>query len=75
MLRPSEVFPTPGGPTRQRMGPWRSPTRERTAMWSRIRSLTSSRPKWASFRIRVAWATSRLSSLFFIQGRPRIQSR
>jgi hypothetical protein len=37
---PREVFPTPGGPTRQRMGPLRLRLSERTAMYSTMRFLT-----------------------------------
>lgn len=39
-----EVLPTPGGPTRQRTGPLSFFTRFCTARYSRMRSLTSSRP-------------------------------
>jgi hypothetical protein len=45
MERPSEVFPTPGGPTKQRIGlRMRDPASSRTAMNSRMRSLTFSSP-------------------------------
>lgn len=37
---PSEVFPTPGGPTRHRMDPLLSESRDRTAMYSTMRCLT-----------------------------------
>ena len=51
-LRPSaratdlarEVFPTPGGPVRQRIGPFNFPLSEATAKYSTIRSLTFSSP-------------------------------
>ena len=39
--RPSEVLPTPGGPTRQRIGPFGFSFSLRTASASMIRSLTS----------------------------------
>ena len=42
--RPREVLPTPGGPTRHRIGPLSFFTRCCTARYSRIRSLTFSRP-------------------------------
>ena len=38
--RPREVLPTPGGPTKQRMGPFRERVSARTAMYSRMRRLT-----------------------------------
>ena len=47
--RPSEVLPTPGGPTRQRIDPLTSALSVRTARYSRIRVFTSSRPKWSRF--------------------------
>ena len=37
---PRLVFPTPGGPTKQRIGPFIFSLRERTARYSRIRSFT-----------------------------------
>ena len=40
---PSDVLPTPGGPTKQRIGPERSFFSLETARYSRIRSLTFSR--------------------------------
>jgi hypothetical protein len=43
--RPSDVLPTPGGPTKQRIGlRMRAPASLRTAMYSRMRSLTLSSP-------------------------------
>ena len=41
--RPRLVLPTPGGPTKQRIGPCRSAFSLRTARYSRMRSLTLSR--------------------------------
>src|SRR5271169_1366669 len=41
---PSEVLPTPGGPTRHRIGPFIWPTRVCTARYSRMRCLTLSSP-------------------------------
>ncbi len=72
---PSEVFPTPGGPTKQRIGPLLSGASFRTARNSRIRSLGFSRPWWSSSRIVRARASSRLSWEKTPQGRPVIQSR
>ena len=40
---PSDVLPTPGGPTKQRIGPFMSPFSLRTARYSTIRSFTFSR--------------------------------
>jgi hypothetical protein len=40
---PSEVLPTPGGPTKQRIGPETSFFSFETARYSTIRSLTFSR--------------------------------
>src|SRR5262245_38688444 len=45
---PSEVLPTPAGPTRHRIGPVLA--RCCTARYSTIRSLTFSRPKWSLSR-------------------------
>ncbi len=39
-----EVLPTPGGPTKQRIGPFSLLTSFRTARYSRMRSLTFSSP-------------------------------
>jgi hypothetical protein len=41
---PSEVLPTPGGPTMQRIGPFMSLFSLRTARYSMIRFFTFSRP-------------------------------
>ncbi|KAG1223048.1 hypothetical protein G6F68_020455 [Rhizopus microsporus] len=41
---PREVLPTPGGPTRHRIGAFTLSTRCCTARYSRMRSLTFSRP-------------------------------
>ena len=38
ILLPKDVFPTPGGPYRQRMGDFRSPLSDSTAIYSRMRS-------------------------------------
>ncbi len=72
---PSEVLPTPGGPTKQRIGPATSPFSFETARYSTIRSFTFSRSKWSSSRICRACSRSRVSSVVLSQGRVRIQSR
>jgi hypothetical protein len=41
----SDVLPTPGGPTKQRIGPLTSGFSLRTARYSRMRSLAFSRPE------------------------------
>lgn len=57
---PREVFPTPGGPARQRIVARVEPVSCSTAMCSRMRRLTSSRPWWSASR---RWATAWRSSL------------
>src|SRR5262249_33634027 len=49
--RPREVLPTPGGPTKHRIGAFPSGRSFRTARCSRMRSLTFSRPQWSSSRM------------------------
>ena len=75
MLRPSDVLPTPGGPTKHRIGPRSFPTSDSTAMWSRILSLTSSKPWCSASRTAAACPTSRLSAVSRSQGSPRIHSK
>ena len=64
MDSPSDVLPTPGGPTRARITPLRSSSMSRsrrnlrTARYSRMRSLTSFRPAWSASRISRAACTS-----------------
>ena len=72
---PSEVLPTPGGPTKQRIGPERSFFSFETARYSMIRSFTLSRSKWSSSRISRARSRSRWSSVCSVHGTERIQSR
>src|ERR687894_85412 len=48
---PSEVLPTPGGPTRQRIGPVSLLARCCTARYSTMRSLTFSKPWWSLSRM------------------------
>lgn len=45
---PNDVLPTPGGPTKQRIGPRIFSTLASTARCSRILSLGLRRPKWSS---------------------------
>src|SRR4029078_12884448 len=54
MLWPSDVLPTPGGPTKHRIGLLPSGLSLRTARYSRIRRLTFSRPKWSASRTALA---------------------
>ena len=51
MERPSEVLPTPGGPTKHRIGSLPAGRIDFTARYSRMRSLTFSSPEWSSSRI------------------------
>ena len=55
---PSEVLPTPGGPTKQRIGALPFGASFRTARYSTIRRLIFSRSKWSSSRMRRAAAMS-----------------
>ncbi len=72
---PSEVFPTPGGPTKHRIGPFVLSLSFRTARYSRIRSLTLSRSWWSSSRIFFALAIWIVSFVSFFHGSSTIQSR
>jgi len=53
--RPSEVFPTPGGPTSSRIGPCVMGFKLRTAKYSTMRVFTFSRPAWSAS----SWACTR----------------
>ena len=72
---PRDVFPTPGGPTKQRIGPFILSFSLRTERYSRIRSLTFSRSWWSSSRISFAFPMRMLSFVSFFQGSSTIQSR
>src|ERR1700709_2500856 len=72
---PSDVLPTPGGPTRQRIGPFMSFFSLRTARYSRMRFFTFSSEVVSFSSPPLALSTSRLSSVFFDQGRSAIHSR
>src|SRR3569832_2437122 len=67
---PSDVLPTPGGPTRHRIGAFTLTTRCWTARYSRKRSFTFSRPKWSSSSTRSAFERSLLTLLFLRHGKP-----
>ncbi|OGL60936.1 MAG: hypothetical protein A3I72_04365 [Candidatus Tectomicrobia bacterium RIFCSPLOWO2_02_FULL_70_19] len=74
MLLPSEVLPTPGGPTKQRMGPRMAWLRIFTAMCSRMRSFTFFRPKWSWSSTARAAARSWRSRVSWVQGTSRSHS-
>ena len=67
-LWPSEVLPTPGGPTRHRIGPRSFFTRCCTARYSTMRSLTFSKPKWSASSTFSAALMSRCTLLRFFHG-------
>ena len=70
-----EVLPTPGGPARQMIWPLAAGLICRTAMNSRMRSFTFSRPKWSRSRILRAAATLARSLVSSPQGISRHTSR
>src|SRR6266566_4911155 len=79
---PTEVLPVPGGPIRVRIAPERlssamprSCRSLRTARYSTIRSLTSSRPAWSLSRTSRTFTGSRRSSERFPHGTASSQSR
>ena len=72
---PSDVLPTPGGPTKQRICPETSLRSFATARYSMIRSFTFSRSKWSASSTSRACSRSRLSSVNFVHGSVRIHSR
>ena len=71
---PNEVFPTPGGPTKQRIGPFGFDTLVWTAKYSIILSLTLSNPKWSSSKTLPALSKLILESVLLFQGIEVIQS-
>ena len=75
MERPSEVLPTPGGPTKQRIGSLPAGRIDFTARYSRMRSLTFSSPQWSSSRIARAAARSSRSVVSLLHGSAMSQSR
>ena len=74
-LMAMEVLPTPGGPTRQRICPLASGFICRTAMVSKMRSFTFSRPKWSCSSTFRAAATLTRSFVVVFQGISRHTSR
>src|SRR4030095_9785627 len=72
---PSEVLPTPGGPTRQRIGPFILSTRCCTARYSRMRSLTFSRPWWSALSTSSAYFRSLMILVGLRHGIDNSQSR
>ena len=70
-----EVFPTPGGPTKQRIGLLILPVFFLTARYSIILSFTSSRPKWVLSRVSLTLSKSDISLVYLFQGRFNNQSR
>ncbi len=72
---PSEVLPTPGGPTKHRIGALPFGASLRTARNSMMRCLILSRPKWSWSRIRRASAMSIGFSSGSFQGSSTSQSR
>mmetsp|Transcript_10325 Transcript_10325/g.30665 ORF Transcript_10325/g.30665 Transcript_10325/m.30665 type:complete len:214 (+) Transcript_10325:1675-2316(+) len=68
MLLPIDVLPTPGGPTRHMILPCTDSLRKLTAMCSRMRSFTSSSPKWSSSRMVCAFWMSLFSTSTCPQG-------
>ena len=71
----SDVLPTPGGPTKHRMGPLTSGFSFRTARYSTIRSFAFSRPEWSASSTALVSARSIFSSLRLFQGNATNQSR
>src|SRR5688572_8110425 len=73
--RASEVLPTPGGPTKHRIGPFIVGLSLRTARYSRMRSLAFSRPECSASMMPLVFLRSMTSSVFLAQGSATIQSR
>src|SRR4026208_1821099 len=73
--RASDVLPTPGGPTKHRIGPLTLGLSLRTARYSRIRSLAFSRPEWSASSTPLVLGRSMTSSVRFAHGSATIQSR
>ena len=73
--RPSEVLPTPGGPYKHKIGDFKSPLSLITAKCSKIRSLTSSKPKWSSSNCLRAHSKSRLSLVTSFHGSSNINCK
>ena len=70
-----DVLPTPGGPTKQRIGPFTAGFSLRTARYSMTRSFALSSPVCSSSRTRLVRARSMTSSVRLFQGSATSQSR
>ena len=70
----SDVLPTPGGPTKQRIGPFTSGFSLRTARYSRMRSFAFSRSEWSASSTAFVWRRSITSSVRFAHGSAISQS-
>src|SRR5687767_15882951 len=73
--RASEVLPTPGGPTKHRIGPFIVGFSLRTARYSRMRSFAFSSPECSASMMLLVFLRSMSSSVFFDHGSATIQSR
>ncbi len=72
---PSEVLPTPGGPTRQRFARFPSGLSWSTARYSRIARFTFSSPWWSASSTSRARSRSRLSGVIADHGSSETTSR
>src|SRR5687768_7879338 len=73
--RASEVLPTPGGPTKHKIGPFTAGLSFRTARYSRMRSFALSRPECSLSSTSRVFTRSITSSVRFDQGNATTQSR
>src|SRR3982751_5742785 len=73
--RASDVLPTPGGPTKHRIGPLRFGFSLRTARYSRMRSFAFSRPEWSASSVAFVLGRSITSSVRLVHGSATSQSR
>ena len=71
----SDVLPTPGGPTKQRIGPFTSGFSLRTARYSRMRSFAFTRSEWSASRMSFVRLRSMTSSVRLAHGSATSQSR
>src|SRR5512141_341869 len=71
----SGVLPTPGGPAKQRIGPFTAGLSLRTARYSRMRSFAFSRPEWSASRMVFVFGRSIDSSGRLFHGSATSQSR
>ena len=75
IARPSEVLPTPGGPVKQRMGPFMEGFSFRTLRYSSILSFTFASPKCPLSSTVFAFTILITSLLELLQGISTNQSR